>query len=318
VKRVVATARLAALLVVVAGPACNRGPDAETRRRTATVAEALRPSFFAAALRRVGGAHFQGTAYLAAAPAANVQGVQVTGGMTTTTDVWLDRGGSYHLRELNDSDGGREVFFTGRELAVALRYGKMIRRAAEEPEPMRLLEEGLGAPWAAWEIVAPSATVERAGTELFGGARATRYRLGRSKNVRAAVSEEPRGADRLFGVRAWRGSASVTALSGDLVIDDATGALMNADIVATFAAEEEGQPLKGMVETHTVLTEVATTPPIERPPAEDLALRQRIVPEQRDLLKGLPSSARLSEPPPPKPAPPVAQKRRPVRRKAKP
>ena len=28
----------------------------------------------------------------------------------------------------------------GRELAVALRYGKMIRRIAEEPEPSRMLE----------------------------------------------------------------------------------------------------------------------------------------------------------------------------------
>jgi hypothetical protein len=308
VKRVVVP-RLAVLLIAAAaGPACSRGPDAETRRRTATVAEAVRPAFFAAALRRVGGAHYQATVHLAAAPAASVQGGQVTGGVTTSTDVWLDRGGSYHLRELNDADGGREVFFTGRELAVALRYGKMIRRAAEEPEPMRLLEEALGGPWAAWEIVAPAAVVEQASSELFGGARATHYRLGRAKNARAAATEEPRGADRLFGLRGWRGGASVTGLSGDLVIDDATGAMMKADLVATFAAEQEGQPLKGLVEVHTVLTEVATTPPIERPPAEDLALRQRIVPEQRELLKGLPSSVRLSEPPPPKPAPPVVPK----------
>jgi hypothetical protein len=299
----------ALLLVATTGPACSRGPDAETRRRTATVAEAVRPSFFAAALRRVGGAHFQGTVHLAAAPAGSIQGGQVAGGVTTTTDVWLDRGGSYHLRELNDADGGREVFYTGRELAVALRYGKMIRRAAEEPEPMRLLEEALGGPSTAWEIAGPAAVVEQASSELFGGARATRYRIGRAKHARAAVTEDPRGADRLFGLRAWRGSASITALSGDLVIDDATGALMKADIVATFAAEQEGQALKGVVETHTVLTEVATTPPIERPPAEDLALRQRIVPEQRDLLKGLPSSVRLSEPSPPKTAPPVAPRR---------
>jgi hypothetical protein len=273
------------------------------------VAEALRPSFFAAAMRRVGGAHFHGTVHLAAWPAGAGSAAPTTGGVTTTTDVWLDRSGQYHLNELNDSDGGREVFFTGHELAVALRYGKMIRRAAEEPEPMRLLEEGLGGPWAAWEVVAPAATVERAASELFGGARATRYRLARAKNAAPPVTEQPRGAASVFGLRAWRGSVSVTSLSGELVVDDTTGALMKSDIVGTFSLEQDGRPLRGVVETHTVLSEVATTPTIERPPSEDLALRQRIVPEQRDLLKGLPSSVRLTDTPP---AAPGAPKRRPV------
>jgi hypothetical protein len=40
---------------------------------------------------------------------------------------------------------------------------------------------------------------------------------------------------------------------------------------------------------------------VTAPPAEDLALRQRIVPEQRDLLAGLPST-RLPPPAPPKPS----------------
>ena len=31
----------------------------------------------------------------------------------------------------------------------------MIRRPAEEPEPTRLLEEALGGPWAAWDLLSP-------------------------------------------------------------------------------------------------------------------------------------------------------------------
>jgi hypothetical protein len=279
-----------AVLSLQAG-ACGRGPDAETRRQTATIAEALRPAFFTATLRRMGGAHFHGTARFAAGTNAANEGV------TTTTDVWLDRSGNYRVRELNDRDGGRAVVKTGRELAVALRYGKMIRRAAEEPEATRLLEEALGAPSAAWEIVAPAAITSRVGSELVGGARATRYRLSRASEVRRPTADGLRGNTRYAGLRAWRGTVSLQALTGQVLFDDATGALMQADFSATFSMRRDAQPLQGALEVHTVLTEVSSTAPIERPPAEDLTLRQRTVPEQRELLAGLPSSIVVPDPP---------------------
>ena len=46
-----------------------------------------------------------------------------------------------------------DATLNGRELAVALRPGKSSRRAAQEPEPTRIVEEAVGAPWAAWETV---------------------------------------------------------------------------------------------------------------------------------------------------------------------
>jgi len=278
------------LLVVVAAvglQACRRGDDAETRRRTATVAEALRPAFYAAAVRRLGGAHFHATARFAAGPQGPSDGV------TTTTDVWLDRQGAYRLVELNDRDGGREVVHTGRELAVALRYGKMIRRAAEEPEPTRLLEEGLGAPGAAWELIAPAASLTRTGTELVGGNKATSYALAlrpAGAPAPAALAGDLSGELPFAGTRAWRGTVAVDKLTGRVVIDDATGAVMRADITASFALTQERRPLRGEVDVHAALSDVASTAPIERPPAQDLALRQRVVPEQRELLGGLPSA----------------------------
>ena len=48
--------------------------------------------------------------------------------------------------------------------------------------------------------------------------------------------------------------------------------------------------MKGEADVHTALADVAATAAIERPPAEDLALRQRIAPEQKELLGGLPST----------------------------
>jgi hypothetical protein len=274
-------AALAVSLISLGAGACGRHARPEHSRVVAP-AEALRPAFLAEALRKLGGAHYHATLHYSvgrpgAAPLA----------VTTTTDVWLDRSGNYRLREENDRDGGREVILTGRELAVALRYGKMIRRIAEEPEPSRMLEEGLGAPWAAFELSAARMHLEKSGSDLVGGAHATSYTL--SLGDGAAV-KPPAPALPLAGLRAWRSSATVEALSGRLVVDDATGALLAADVKSTFQAKGDTGPEQGSVEMHASVAEVGkvgSTAAIERPAAEELSLRQRTVPEAHALLRGL-------------------------------
>ena len=245
-------------------------------QKVTVLADAVRPDAFAAALKRIGGAHFHATTRFAVGPSGGAPNA-----VTTETDVWLDRTGNYRFREQNDRDGGREVVLYGRELAVALRYGKMIRRVAEEPEPSRLLEEALGAPFAVFDLVARRARVTRAGQELVGGTRATVFELQPS---------DGKGSDRgaaYGGLRKWRNNASIDGLSGRVVVDDATGALVRCDLTAKFATAEEPKPVTGTVEVHTVLTDVASTAAIEKPAAEDLAMRQRTQPEQKELLRGL-------------------------------
>ena len=272
-------AALAVSLVWLGAGACGSRGGKPAAAQTVAPAEAVRPAFFAEALRKLGGAHYHATLrYGAGRPGATPLAV------TTTTDVWLDRTGNYRLREENDRDGGREVILTGRELAVALRYGKMIRRVAEEPEPSRMLEEGLGAPWAAFELAAPRMHVEKTGAELVGGAHATSYAL--SLGDGSAV-KPPAPALPLAGLRAWRGNATIETLSGRLVIDDATGALLAADLKSTFQARGDAGPEEGAIEVHAALADVASTAAIGRPAAEELSLRQRTVPEAHSLLRGL-------------------------------
>jgi hypothetical protein len=269
--------RLLALTVTLAAGACRGEAPAPAGPRRVPPAEAVRPEALASALRRLGGAHYHATLQMkagrpGAAPAA----------VTTTTDVWLDRTGNFKVHEDNDRDGGRDVVLYGRELAVALRYGKMIRRVAEEPEPTRLLEQALGEPWAAFEVAAPRLRVRAEGPELVGGARATRYSLslGDGKPAPAAVP-------RLYGLRAWRAGASVGAIDGRALVDDATGALMAIDLKVEFQSQTDAGPEQGSIEVHAALSDVASTPAIARPPAEELVLRQRTVPEERELLRGL-------------------------------
>jgi hypothetical protein len=248
----------------------------------------------AGAVRKLGGAHFHGTLRMAVAAGTALPAADADGAITTTTDVWLDRTGNYRMVEANDHDGGREVILHGRDLYVALRYGKMIRRVAEQPEPDRLLQEGLGGPWAAWQMAAPAATVERAGTELLGGAKAVRYRV--------ALADHPAAAPPApVGLRQWRGTVVVQKLQGQLWIDDASGALMKSELSVAFTGQRDDQPVAGTLDVRTAIDGAASTAPIARPTApEELALRQRIVPEQKELLGGLTGSGLAA----PAPAPP--------------
>jgi hypothetical protein len=277
-----------ALLAGLAGAGCggkNTGPG--TARQAAALGEAVQPAFLARAMRQVGGAHFHGVTRWSVGRAGAVP-VSVT----TTTDVWLDRAGNYRFREDNDRDGGRQVVLYGRELSVALRYGRMIRRVAEEPEPSRLLAEALGGPAAAFELVAPQARITPAGTETAGGASATASSLALGDGAPHASTSGPA----FSGLRAWRGTVSIDSLTGRMLVDDASGALVRADLTATFKATGEAGPEQGSLEVHTVLTDVASTPAIQPPAADELVLRQRTVPEMHELLRGIAEPRSAAEP----------------------
>ena len=273
------------LLASLVGACHTRRVDSGATHPVASAEQAVQPAFFARALRRIGGAHFHGLTRLsvgrAGAPPEAV---------TTTTDVWVDRAGNYRFHEDNDRDGGREVVLYGRELSVALRYGKMIRRVAEEPEPSRLLAEALGGPAAAVELVAAQARVAPGGTETVGGVQASASIFSLGAGAAAAPSQT------VAGLRAWRGTVSIQSVNGRMLIDDASGALLKADLSATFEATGPDGPEQGAVEIHTVLSDVANTPPIQPPAAEELVLRQRIVPEMHELLRGIAEPRSAAEP----------------------
>jgi hypothetical protein len=264
-------------LVLCAAAACRSRPAAEAPSQV-QLAQAMRPERFAAAVRKLGGAHFHGTAKLAVGPTGGAPT-----GVTTTTDVWVDRTGNYRLHEENDQDGGRDVVLHGRELAVALRYGKMVRRIAEEPEPTQLLEQALGAPWSLFELAGSRAHVTPKGGEDHGGAKATAFDL----TLGAGESTAKGPGASFYGLRAWRETAAIESLTGHVVADDATGALLQVVLTARFTGRGPSGPIAGTFEVRSALTEVGSTAAIARPDAEELALRQRTVPEQKELLRGL-------------------------------
>ena len=283
-----------ALLLALAGSAggCRGRNDAANRAAVASLDQALAPGFVAAALRKLGGAHLHAVTRISVTAAATASNEAGWDTVTTTTDVWLDRGGNYRVQESNDQDGGREIVLFGHELSVALRYGKMIRRRAQDPEPERLLEEALGGPWAAWEVAAPYAIIAHhpvdLPVDLDGGGKGEEYRVSKSdRRNRKPVKIPP-------GMRHWRSTASVLELNGRVTLDAATSALIAADLVTVFAAQRSpdadsavAEPVVGTIDVQTIIEDVGKVAAIARPAAEELSLRQRIVPEQKEMLGGL-------------------------------
>jgi hypothetical protein len=271
-----------ALLAAVVGGGCRHRHPPLTRP-AAAVDAALQTATFAGAFRKLGRAHLRGTARFEATPdGAAAEAV------TTETDIWMDAAGNWRLVELNDRDGGREVVLHGRELAVALRYGKMIRRQAEDPEPQRLLQEGVGAPFAAWDLLRDVATVDDFGQDTRAGRRVHVYKLAKARKPilpAAAADEDPN--DR----RAWRRTLVAGTVEGTILIDDKTGVPLVAEIHARYTMRRgpgDGTPMHGAVDVKTSIDEIGQSPAIAEPEAEEFVPRQRTVPEEKSLLGGLP------------------------------
>ena len=148
-------------MALLGAGACGRSASFH-RAASEELETALTPGTLALSLKRTGGGHFHAVTTFEISPGENPEkpeGPVET--IVTTTDLWMDRTGQYRMAEKNDKDGGREVVLHGRELALGLRYGRMIKRTAREPEPTRMLEEALGGPWAIWEMARRFAEVDR-------------------------------------------------------------------------------------------------------------------------------------------------------------
>jgi len=259
---------VASLLLVAAWSGCGRAKHDGILPPDQELDAALQPAALVSGLRRLSGAHFHATASfrVSAADASNAGGRDA---IATTTDLWIDKQGNFRLAENNDQDGGREVVRVGSELAVALRYGKLIRRPAQDPEPQRFLEEAVGAPSAAWDTVRRFVEVVPAGSRAF--------RLSKAVQARAAPATAT-------ALRKWRETVDVQTLVGDARLD-ASGGLQAFALASRFRAVRDGTPIEGEIAVAASVEQGAD--PVTMPAAETLPVRQRTVLEERVLLGGL-------------------------------
>jgi hypothetical protein len=278
---VVPNKRLIAALALTVACGCGRKSGEQALPGAQALNAAVQPSALVASLRALAGAHYHATLMFRITPTgAEAGGKDV---ITTTTDLWLDKQGNFRLLETNDQDGGREVVRVGNELGVALRYAKMIRRPAQDPEPQRFLEEGVGQPWTAWDVVSRYLSVEPAGNGL---------RLGR----RAAPGPVVPAAT---GLKKWHESIEVESLSGEARTE--AGGLRAFALKAHFRAKRDAGPVDGEIAVEAQVDQAGAVAPVTMPEADPLPVRQRTILEERALLTGL--GGRVPAPAAPKKAP---------------
>jgi hypothetical protein len=265
---------------VLAG--CSGKTAAVSRVPIEALDGAVQPAKLAAELVKLGGGHVRATTtfHVDTAGAHPADGTKPASPatVTTTTEVWLDKHGNYRLVETNDQDGGREVVRVGGQIAVALRYGKMMRRAAESAETGRYLAEGLSAPWSAWEVI-------RRQVEVQGSAGS--YRFGLSKK-RTGL---PAGFPPAEGLRRWRDSLVVENLDGRATLSPDGKALLAFECKAAYRAERDGVGVEGNLAVSMTVDQVGHTADVVLPPSETLQTRQRTVLEERALLGGISAAA---------------------------
>jgi hypothetical protein len=268
VKRVVRIFTPLACVVALSG--CNRTRRGVVLEQEKKLELAVQPAELVAHLQRLSGAHFHATALFRLSTA----GAPDAGGkdeITTTTDLWLDKQGSFRLVEKNDQDGGREVVRVGSDLAVALRPGKLILRPAQDPEPQRFLEEAVGQPFAAWETAGRFVEAAVAGIGVLV--------LRKAAEARPAASEST-------PLRKWRETIEVQTLTGEAQLDG-SGGLQAFSLNARYRATRNQTPIEGEIAVSAKVDQAGAVDPVTMPAAETPPLRQRTILEERALLTGL-------------------------------
>lgn len=269
-----------ASLLVAAFAGCASKKDVAAKSPIETLDAVLAPDAFVAALRKAGGGHFHATALFrveATRKADPSEGKPASPpAITTTTDLWLDRQGNFRLVESNDQEGGREIVRVGREIAVALRYGKMVKRTAQDAESARFLAEAVGAPATAWEIVRRQVEVKGSGN---------RYELA----LASRMSNLPAGVPVAEGLQKWRQTIDVKSVAGSVALD--RDVPIAFDGKASFRASRDDLPVDGEVAVSATVAELGKVADVTMPDAETLHTRQRTILEEKALLGGIRSSA---------------------------
>jgi hypothetical protein len=260
------------------------GKRAARRAPVESLDDALAPGKMAALLREQGGAHVHVSSVfrvdLAGAKPSAPAGAPVSpAAVTTTTDLWLDKHGNFRLQEMSDQDTGRDIVAVGGEIAVGLRYGKMIRRPAqsgEGGEGSRYLAQALGAPWACWEIVRRQVEVEGAPAEY-------RLRLGPRREL-------PAGFPAADGLRKWRATVTAQSVDGHARMQPGGKLLLDFTCMTDYRAARDGVPIEGNAAVAMAVDELGTTGDVVMPESETLSTRQRTILDERALLGGIRSA----------------------------
>ena len=250
-------------------------------------------------LRAVSMPHAQVTALLGPHVVTGRSHLAVRDGATVVEElddeieIRVDEGGDFFARMHNSKEYGREVYLVDGALYLRPRFGKFHRRAPnDEAEPARLRGEIFGAVAAHLELLAPSLTVSDGGTTEIAGRPARKLVLGHGE------AKAPRGDEPAH--RAWRASAVVKEISGEVALDAETGAPLRATVKGVVSFQKDGKALEMRLEASHELGSFGKVAAIEAPAPDQVVtgIEQRHELEEREsLLRGIAPPSRRSATP---------------------
>ncbi len=196
------------------------------------------------------------------------------------TQLELGEGGAFHGLYTNTADYGREVTSIGGRLYLRPRYQRWHGRAPEGPDEPATLRDGFALPLAAtWDLLAPGAELTDKGASQHAG------RAARTIAIALAPSPASNPPEKLRQ-RAWREGRVIEAVSGEIVLDAASGAPLAVQLAGTVAFSRDGKRFRMKLSVTSTVTAPGTAVAIATPdPAEVVATPERLREvDDRDLL----------------------------------
>jgi len=146
-----------------------------------------------------------------------------------------------------------------------------VRRPMLPAEADAILAEAMGAPYAAWEVLAGYVAATATAPDSFV--------------IQRAEKPVPPGKP-ASKLRAWRETVVVDSAQGTAKTDRAL--VTKCDLQGTYKASREGTPLVGEVTVAAAIDDAGKVPPQVLPDVPPMPTRQRTTLDERALLGGLP------------------------------
>lgn len=215
-----------------------------------------------------------------------------------TTAIELGDGSAYHAVYSNSADYGREVTYLpargsdAAQLFLRPKYQRWHGRAPESPEePAEILDELAGAPFATWDLVAPWAAVSDGGAVQVAG------RAGRKIEIQAA-SAPRRAPSEALPQRTWRETRTIDGLTGEVVLDAATGAPLSVKLSGKVNFTRDGRTFAMAISVQSDVSSLGKPAAIAAPDSNDVVAtpeRLREVDDRDTLLQGIAPPARPAD-----------------------
>jgi hypothetical protein len=187
----------------------------------------------------------------------------------------------------NSADYGREIVFADGQLYLRPRYGAFHRRPpSDEHEPAGWRDDIYAELAGHLELLAPGLAVRDGGAADVNGRPARRIELARAETPR----ELPAPA---MPQRAWRGSVEVESLSGEIFLDQVTGAPLRARLEGVARARRDQRAVRMHIVVEHAVEAIGQTVAITAPDEwVDTPVRSREVADREILLEDIAQPAR--------------------------